>query len=343
MWFNPKKLIIVDINENKLAEAIRDIRSTPYLNLPEIITYPIDFGSNVFEKLFDYHKPFDIVANFAAHKHVRSEKDIFSIEAMFQTNFIKAERLLQLLAKNPPKHFFCVSTDKATKPVNIMGATKKLMEDVVFAYQDIFKVTTARFANVAFSNGSLLESFINRFENGQPLVCPNDIRRYFVSPIEAGQLCLLANICGNSGEIFIPKLNPEKDLVPIKNALLFFLEEQGLFPKEFASEEQVKRAAAERMSSDSTYPIFLPTSDTTGEKPIEEFYAVNDILDENRFNALNVIETFKGEKKSVENLLDEAQKTFEKEITKKDLVIFLEKYVDGFKHEEKGKHLDQKL
>ena len=121
------------------------------------------------------------------------------------------------------------------------------------------------------------------------------------------------------------------------------MEEQGLFPKEFASEEQVKRAAAERMSSDSTYPIFLPTSDTTGEKPIEEFYAVNDILDEKRFNALNVIETFKGEKKSVENLLDEAQKTFEKEITKKDLVIFLEKYVDGFKHEEKGKHLDQKL
>ena len=326
-----------------MAEAIRDIRSTPYLNLPEIITYPIDFGSNVFEKLFDYHKPFDIVANFAAHKHVRSEKDIFSIEAMFQTNFIKAERLLQLLAKNPPKHFFCVSTDKATKPVNIMGATKKLMEDVVFAYQDKFKVTTARFANVAFSNGSLLESFINRFENGQPLVCPNDIRRYFVSPIEAGQLCLLANICGNSGEIFIPKLNPEKDLVPIKNALLYFLKEQGLTPEEFQSEEDVKQAAANRSCTSNLYPVFLPKSDTTGEKPIEEFYAFNDVLNETRFNALNVIETFRGEIKPVDSLLAEAQTTFEKEISKKDLVAFLEKYVEGFEHEEKGKNLDQKL
>ena len=179
--FKPKKVVIVDINENGLTELVRDLRSSINQYVPQdFFTYPLSFDNPAFFKLFKSHGPFDVVANFAAHKHVRSEKDVFSIEALLENNILKAKGLLDFLINYPPSHFFCVSTDKAANPVNIMGASKKLMEELIFTYSEFFKITTARFANVAFSNGSLLEGFIKRIEKQQPLACPSDVKRFFI-------------------------------------------------------------------------------------------------------------------------------------------------------------------
>ena len=181
--FEPSSIVVVDTNENGLAELTRDLRSTKGMYVPEdYVTYPMDFASPVFEKMFKSRGGFDIVANFSAHKHVRSEKDIFSVEALLQNNVLRAKKLLDLLVEFPPEEYFCVSTDKAANPVNIMGASKRIMEDVIFAYSDRFPVKTARFANVAFSNGSLPAGFLSRMEKLQPLSAPSDVTRYFVSP-----------------------------------------------------------------------------------------------------------------------------------------------------------------
>ena len=206
--FEPESLIVVDINENALAELTRDLRSAKDMYIPnDYITYPMDFASPVFEKMFMNRGGFDIVANFSAHKHVRSEKDIYSIEALLQNNVLHAKSLLDLLAEFPPQEYFCVSTDKAANPVNIMGASKRIMEDVIFSYSDTFPVKTARFANVAFSNGSLPAGFLARIQRLQPLSAPSDVKRYFVSPEEAGQICLLSCILGENRAIFFPKLS----------------------------------------------------------------------------------------------------------------------------------------
>ena len=209
--FSIAKLVVVDIDENGLTELVRDLRSSIDHNIPkEFITYPVNYNDHVFKKIFDHHGAFHIVANFAAHKHVRSEKDIFSIEAMIDNNVLRARKLLDLLLSSPPEQFFCVSTDKAANPVNIMGASKKLMEELIMAYSERLNVKTARFANVAFSNGSLPQGFIDRISRQQALACPLDIRRFFVSQQESGELCLLASIMGESGDIFFPKLDEER-------------------------------------------------------------------------------------------------------------------------------------
>ena len=209
--FRPSKLMVVDINENGLTELTRDLRSTYGMYVPEEYrTYPLNFADPIFEHIFRSEKGFDIVANFSAHKHVRSEKDKYSVRALLENNVLKARKLLDLLSEFPPRHFFCVSTDKAANPVNIMGASKKIMEEMIMAYSSRFKVTTARCANVAFSNGSLLAGFIERLMKHQPLSSPNDVKRYFVSPEESGQICMLACILGQNREIFFPKLGEEQ-------------------------------------------------------------------------------------------------------------------------------------
>lgn len=209
--FEPSKLVVVDLNENGLAELTRDLRSSGDLKVPETyLTYTLDFADPIFEDIFREHGGFDIVANFSAHKHVRSEKDKYSVEALLKNNVIKAKKLLDLLKDIPPLHFFCVSTDKAANPVNVMGASKRIMEDLIMAYKPYFKVTTARFANVAFSNGSLPASFFDRIMKNQPLVAPKDVKRFFVSMEESGQICMLACILGQNGEVFFPKLSEEK-------------------------------------------------------------------------------------------------------------------------------------
>jgi FlaA1/EpsC-like NDP-sugar epimerase len=242
--FQIAKLVVADINENGLTELVRDLRSSTEYHIPEeFITYPVNFGDRVFEKIFRQHGPFEIVANFAAHKHVRSEKDIFSIEAMIENNVLRARKLLELLLKFPPEHFFCVSTDKAANPVNIMGASKKLMEELIMAYSDRLPIKTARFANVAFSNGSLPLGFLDRLGKNQPWSCPLGIRRFFVSPEESGELCLMASIIGESGDIFFPKLDEDRDMIPFDRIALDLLKELGLEPDICKTEEEAKEKA----------------------------------------------------------------------------------------------------
>ena len=220
--FKPATLVVVDTNENALAELTRDLRSTKGMYVPEdYVTYPMDFASPVFEKMFRKRGGFDIVGNFSAHKHVRTEKDIYSVEALLQNNVLNAKMLLDLLAEFPPEEYFCVSTDKAANPVNIMGASKRIMEDVIFAYSDKFPVKTARFANVAFSNGSLPDGFVERLQKLQPISAPSDVKRYFVSTEESGQICMLACMLGKNREIFFPRLEEEQMMTFDKIATAF--------------------------------------------------------------------------------------------------------------------------
>ena len=241
--FHPAKLVVIDLNENGLAELTRDIRSTNGLFVPQDYRpYTLNFADPIFARIFREEEGFDIVANFSAHKHVRSEKDKNSVQALIENNDIKAKKLMDLLSEFPPKHFFCVSTDKAANPVNIMGASKRIMEDLVMAYTDRFKVTTARFANVAFSNGSLPDGWLHRLQKKQPLAAPNDVKRYFVSPEESGQICMLACILGKSGEVFFPKLG-ENQMLTFSTICDDFIKANGLRKKECSSDEEAKKEA----------------------------------------------------------------------------------------------------
>jgi FlaA1/EpsC-like NDP-sugar epimerase len=343
--FNPIEVYVVDINENGLTELVRDIRSNgSFKNTINIITYPIDFDSSVFYKLFKNHKGFDIVANFAAHKHVRSEKDAYSIEAMIENNVLKAKRFLDLLVSFPPQHFFCVSTDKAANPVNLMGASKKLMEEVIMAYSDTFKVTTARFANVAFSNGSLLYGFIERMSKQQPLAAPYDIKRYFVSPKESGELCMLACILGKTREIFFPKL-AEDDMQTFSSIADNFLAAYNLQPDYCKTEIEAKEKALLLKDNNTTYPVYYFSSDTDGEKSFEEFFTETEKLDNNRFINLGVVTNYP--KKSMESLssvLNDIDSLFKKDsISKDEIITAIKAIIPNFSHINTGKGLDSKM
>lgn len=344
LMFKPKKLVVIDINENGLTELVRDLRSIDGQYIPEeFYTYPLSFDSPAFRKLFIAHGPFDVVANFAAHKHVRSEKDIFSIEALLENNLVKAKGLLDLLVEYPPKHFFCVSTDKAANPVNIMGASKKMMEELIMSYGDKFKVSTARFANVAFSNGSLLEGFLKRIEKNQPLSCPSDVKRFFVAPQESGEICLLACILGNNREIFFPKLDMEKDLVNFADIFPALLNELGFEPVVFDSDQKAREGI--HLIDQKKYPVYVFKTETSGEKLYEEFYTDAEIFDLKKFNALGVISkepTYSSGQFSpiFEELHDLLEK---KNLEKSDIVSWLKKYIPEFEHIETGMSLDKKM
>ncbi|MFA8300220.1 MAG: polysaccharide biosynthesis protein [Hyphomicrobiales bacterium] len=344
--FNINKLVVVDINENGLTELVRDLRSSSEYNIPsDFITYPINFGDPVFEKMFRSLGPFDIVANFAAHKHVRSEKDIFSIETMIDNNVLRAKKLLDLLVEFPPEHFFCVSTDKAANPVNIMGASKKLMEELIMSYSSLIPIKTARFANVAFSNGSLPLGFLERFSKRQPWSCPLGIRRFFVSPKESGELCLMASIMGESGDIFYPKLDENKDMIPFDQIAKALIKELGYTPGLCKSEDEARLKAKQLNGNSKEYPIYLFGSDTSGEKTFEEFYTDKEVLDEDSFVNLGVIKnSIKRDISEVKIILNKLRVLFEKDIiTKKEIVAILNEYLPNFDHIETGKHLDQKM
>lgn len=341
--YAPSKLVVIDINENGLTELVRDCRSRIDISLPaDFKTYPINFGDPVFGKIFRQEGPFDIVANFAAHKHVRSEKDAFSIEAMVENNVLKAKQLLDLLLAAPPEHFFCVSTDKAANPVNIMGASKKLMEEVILAYSHELNITTARFANVAFSNGSLLAGFIDRMMKQQPLSCPADVKRFFVSPQESGEICLLACVLGKSGDIFFPKLDSGRDLVNFADIVPAFLQEFGLGVHNCSSEAEAKAFAAKGI--ESSYPVYFFTSDTSGEKLYEEFYTDEEELDLSSFEQLGVIKNApRRSRAELDGIITELSSLFAKGVDKGDIVDLLNKLLPGFAHIETGLNLDQKM
>lgn len=344
--FNISKLVVVDINENGLTELVRDLRSSVDYNIPdEFITYPVNFGERVFEKIFRYHGPFEIVANFAAHKHVRSEKDFFSIEAMIENNVLRARKLLDLLLQFPPEHFFCVSTDKAANPVNIMGASKKLMEELIMAYSDRLPIKTARFANVAFSNGSLPLGFLERLNKNQPWSCPLGIRRFFVSPQESGELCLMASIMGESGDIFFPKLDENRDMIPFDQVALDLLEALGLSPDICQTEDEARQKAKGRVGDGATYPVYFFGSDTSGEKAFEEFFTEKEKLDLDSFINLGVIKNSKKRSpQEIDTIFNQLHDLFEsKQVTKASVVEILKQFLPNFDHIETGKGLDSKM
>jgi len=342
--FNPSKLVVVDLNENGLAELTRDLRSSASLRVPEVfLTYTLDFADPIFEDIMRDHGGFDIVANFSAHKHVRSEKDKYSVEALLKNNVIKARNLMELLRSYPPRHFFCVSTDKASNPVNIMGASKRIMEDLIMAYRPYFKVTTARFANVAFSNGSLPAGFFDRMMKRQPLAAPSDVRRYFVSMEESGQICMLACILGNNGEVFFPRLGKEK-LKTFSSICDRFIEAMGYEKYQCSSDDEARRYAAEHLPGPK-YPVYYSASDTTGEKDCEEFFVESESTDMTRFVSLGVITgTDNKDAEAVNALIRRLETLFaDRTFTKADVVRVLEEYLPNFTHEEKGRNLDDKM
>jgi FlaA1/EpsC-like NDP-sugar epimerase len=342
--FKPARLVVIDTNENGLTELVRSVRSTPGLFVPkEFITYPVNLGDPIFEKIYEYYKPFNIIANFAAHKHVRSEKDVFSIEAMIQNNLFNASRLLNIIEADKPDHFFCVSTDKAANPVNIMGATKKLMEELVIDFSGRVNCTTARFANVAFSNGSLLDGFLYRCMQRQPLAVPADIRRYFVSPAESGDICMLASILGTSGDIFFPKLK-EDQLTSFYDITNHFLDELG-YEMEICSSEAEARSKTAHIDQTNKYPVYVFNSDTTGEKLYEEFSTEDEIVDWDTYEALAVAKGGVNHSKSgVLPAVETLRKMFNSnKVVKADIVEVLKKYIPNFGHIEKGVTLDNKM
>lgn len=343
--FKPKSLVVVDINENGLAELTRDLRSTKGMYIPEdYIPYPMDFASPVFEKMFRSRGGFDVVANFSAHKHVRSEKDIYSVEALIQNNVLHAKKLLDLLSEFPPEEYFCVSTDKAANPVNIMGASKRIMEDVIFAYSDKFPVKTARFANVAFSNGSLPAGFIARLSKLQPLSAPSDVKRYFVSPEESGQICMMSCMLGANREIFFPKLE-EAQMMTFDAIATALLEEHGYEVLLCDSDEEAVDKAKELKRGSKLYPVHYSGSNTSGEKAFEEFFTDEENVDMIRFDSLGVItdKTIPDAVK-VENVMTKLDAAFEKvNLTKEEVVDIIKEYLPNFEHIEKGKSLDSKM
>jgi FlaA1/EpsC-like NDP-sugar epimerase len=344
MPFHLSELVVVDTNENALAELARDLHSSGTYIPPIFVPYPMDYCSDAFQKMFISHRGFDIVANFSAHKHVRSEKDIFSIEALLYNNVINAKKLLDLLSEYKPDIYFCVSTDKAANPVNIMGASKRIMEDLIFSYSDAFPVKTARFANVAFSNGSLPAGFLERIRKLQPISAPSDVKRYFVSPDESGQICMLSAMLGGNREIFFPKLKENQMMTfdAIAKELLWTCGYEIVYCE---SDEEAIRCSKELKKGSKRYPVHFSVSDTSGEKAFEEFYTSTESVDQNRFLSLGVIIDKPMPNRTEINLLvtalDDAFKNAS--ITKRDIVHMITSYLPSFEHMETGKSLDAKM
>ena len=338
--FKPSSIFVVDHNENGLTELTRDLRSSNYLDYnPEYLTYPVNLLSETFERLFEKNS-FDIISNFSALKHVRSEKDIISVEALIKNNIYGAIKLLELCVKKPPKFLFSVSTDKATNPVNIMGASKLIMEKIIISHKNKFRVSTARFANVSFSNGSLLDGFVNRLKKNQPLSCPADIKRFFVSEEQSGKICLLSTFLGESGDIFFPKLNSSKHQIYFKDIAINFLENNGYEPVIVHTEKQAKNFKKENPKQ---YPILIFNSDTSGEKKFEEFYSNNDNLVLDNFSSLGIIKN-KVNDLNLEGLKNDFDQVFESLKAKKnDIIRVINKLLPNFNHIDKGKNLDSKM
>jgi len=339
--YKPSKITVVDINENGLTELTRDLRSSNLLDYnPEYITYPVNLLSDTFDKIFNSCS-WQVVANFSAHKHVRSEKDKISVEALIKNNVFGAIKLLNLCELNQPKYFFSVSTDKAANPVNIMGASKSLMEKLILSKKNNFRVSTARFANVAFSNGSLLDGFIYRLNKNQPLSCPSDIKRFFVTPEQSGQICLLATFLGDTGNIFFPKLDFHKDQIYFKEIALDFLRENGFEPVLVQSEKEAKEFDFDK--NPNKYPIYFFKTDTSGEKTYEEFFTEEEDYEINKYDSLGFINTL-DVKISFEDVESDFETVFNNlNSEKSDIVTIIKKYVPDFMHIETGKHLDQKM
>lgn len=341
---NPKKMHVVDISENNLAELVRDIRSSFGYIDGDFQTFALDIGSVEYDAFIKADGQFDYVLNLSALKHVRSEKDPYTLMRMINVNIFNTDKTLQQSIDNSVKKYFCVSTDKAANPVNMMGASKRIMEMFLMRRSLEIDISTARFANVAFSDGSLLHSFNQRIEKRQPIVAPNDIKRYFVTPQESGELCLMSCIFGENRDIFFPKLSEDVDLISFADIAIKYLERKGYEPV-LCSNEDEARELAKTLPEQGKWPCLFTGSDTTGEKDFEEFFTDNEVLDMHRFNNLGVI---KNEAIFHSGLLTEFEASIaamrdKRAWNKQAIVDLFFKMIPDFGHKETGKYLDGKM
>ena len=341
---NPKRLDVVDINENNLVELVRDLRSTYGYIDGDFNTYALDSASLEFEKISQQGISYDYILNLSALKHVRSEKDIFTLHRLVQVNIINSLKLLELSENLESKKYFCVSTDKAANPVNMMGASKRIMEILISSNKSNIPVSMARFANVIFSDGSLVHGFESRFNKNQPLSAPYDIQRYFVTPKESGELCLMSSLFGENMDIFFPRLDENLDLLSFDTLARRYLEMKGYSPYECHSEDEA-RSRIKELKNIGKWPCYFSSSETTGEKPIEEFYSDSETPDLSKFKTIGVVNESDHDKSDLANTFLEGLKDIRKSETweKKDLVHLFESTLPEFVHVEKNKYLDQKM
>lgn len=341
---NPRKLHVVDISENNMVELVRDIRSSYGYIDGDFQAFALDIGSVEYDAFIKADGQYDYVLNLSALKHVRSEKDPFTLMRMIDVNILNTEKTLLQSIASKSKKYFCVSTDKAANPANMMGASKRIMEMFLMRRSLDINISTARFANVAFSDGSLLHGFNQRIQKRQPIVAPRDIKRYFVTPKESGELCLMSCIFGENRDIFFPKLSEELHLITFAEIAVKYLKQIGYEPHLCVSEEEA-RGLAETMPAQGKWPCLFTDSDTTGEKDFEEFYTENEILDMFRFHNLGVI---KNELVFDNQLLEEFTQSIDarknaKIWTKEEIVTLFHKMIPDFGHKETGKYLDGKM
>ncbi|HEY0889868.1 MAG TPA: UDP-N-acetylglucosamine 4,6-dehydratase [Nocardioides sp.] len=343
----PRKLHVVDISENNLVEVVRDVRSSLGYIAGDFQTYALDIGSPEYDAFFRHDGEYDYVLNLSALKHVRSERDPFTLMRMIQVNVVNTDRTARAAAEAGARKYFCVSTDKATNPVNMMGASKRIMELFLARRSRDIDVSTARFANVAFSDGSLLHGFEQRLAKRQPIVAPDDVRRYFVTPKESGELCLMSCLLGGNGDVFFPKLSDDLHLITFAEIALNYLRGRGFEPVLCESEEEA-RALAATLPDQGRWPCLFSTSDTTGEKAFEEFHAESDDVDWSRFANLGVIR----DAIVPDPAGDAAVAAFEERIAalrargswdKREIVELFTTMVPEFHHQETGTYLDGKM
>ena len=341
---NPIKLHIVDISENNLVELVRDLRSSYGYIEGDFQTFALDVGSIEYDAYIQSDGKFDYVLNLSALKHVRSEKDPFTLMRMINVNILNTEKTLDQSIANGVKKYFCVSTDKATNPVNMMGASKRIMEMFLLRKSDKICISSARFANVAFSDGSLLHGFNKRIENEQPIVAPNDIKRYFITPKESGELCLMACILGENKDIFFPNPSENLNLIPFSEIAVKYLHQKG-YEAYFCNSEHEAREKVKDLILNDKWPCLLSESNTSGEKFFEEFYSKNEILNLTTFNNIGIIKNnlvynynkLEKFKTKINHL-----KT-KKHWTKNEILDLFYYLVPNFDHIEKGKNLDSKM
>ncbi|MGJ8549101.1 UDP-N-acetylglucosamine 4,6-dehydratase [Winogradskyella wichelsiae] len=342
---NPAKLHVVDISENNLVELVRDLRSSyGYIN-GDFKTFALDIGSITYDAFINADGKYDYVLNLSALKHVRSEEDPFTLMRMIDVNIFNTEKTIQQSIENGVKKYFCVSTDKASDPVNMMGASKRIMELFLFKKSKEISISTARFANVAFSDGSLLHGFEQRIKKQQPIVAPNDVKRYFISPEESGQLCLMSCLFGNNNDIFFPKSNEKFKLSSFSDIAINFIKNLDYEPY-LCKDEDEARAFAKTLPLSGKWPYLLTKSDTTGEKKIELFFTENETLDLNRFNSIGIIKP--NSELNINDKIIAFTKSInhlkaEKSWTKEDLITLFHKILPNFTHKETGKYLDHKM
>lgn len=341
---DPKALHVVDISENNMVELVRDLRSTVGYGSGEFKTFAVDCGSVEFEALMKAEGPYDYVFNLSALKHVRSEKDPYTLMRMIMVNVFNTVKTLRMAKEMGAKKYFCVSTDKAANPVNMMGASKRIMEMFLMRESLTQEISMARFANVAFSDGSLLHGFNQRFTKKQPFSAPNDVRRYFVTPQESGELCLLSGLLGNNRDIFFPKLSEKLHLITFSEIAVRYLRARGYQPYECESEDEA-RDRAEELIANKQWPCYFFKSDTTGEKDFEEFFTDAEDLDMERFETVGVIRNQpEFDEAELDKFMNGIEALREKGTwDKEDIVKLYFSLLPEFAHKETGKYLDQRM